>query len=95
MSLNRTFYLFFIICTTSNVFGQVLSEDTIVIKQAPALAGTLAQQYHEVVIRSGSYKIYKNIKKTKIEELWRNVNDSLNQQKQLILQNKAEIGKSS
>jgi len=95
MSLSRSFYLFLIICTTSNVFGQVSIADTIAVKQAPALTGTLAQQYDEVVSRSGSYKIYKNIKKTKIEELWKNVNDSLKQQQQLLLQNKAELEKSS
>ena len=93
--LNRSFYLFLIICFTSNAYGQVPLADTVSVKQAPALTGTLAQQYNEVVSRSGSYKIYKNIKKTKIEELWKNVNDSLQQQKQLLLQGKADLEKNS
>jgi hypothetical protein len=75
--------------------AQVPAADTLAVKQAPALSGTLAQQYDEVVNRSGSYKIYKNIKKAKIEELWKNVNDSLKQQQQLMLQSKAESEKSS
>ena len=95
MRLNRIFYLFLIICTSSSVFAQVPVADSIGVKQVPALSGTLAQQYDEVVNRSGSYKIYKNIKKTKIEELWKNVNDSLKQQQQLVLQSKAELEKSS
>lgn len=93
--LNRSFYLFLIICFTSNAYGQIPLADTISVKQASALTGTLAQQYNEVVIRSGSYKIYKNIKKTKIEELWKNVKDSLQQQKQLLLQSKADLEKNS
>jgi hypothetical protein len=95
MRLSRSFYLFLIICTSFSVFAQVPAADTIAAKQAPALSGTLAQQYDEVVNRSGSYKIYKNIKKTKIEELWKNVNDSLKQQQQLVLKIKAESEKSS
>ena len=95
MRLSRSFYSFLIICTTSSVLAQVPAANTLAVKQAPALSGTLAQQYDEVVNRSGSYKIYKNIKKTKIEELWKNVNDTLKQQQQLVLQSKAELEKSS
>ena len=54
-----------------------------VIAQVPDT--TLAKQYEEVVIKSGSYKVYKNIRKTKIEQFWKNVNDSLKQQQQLGL----------
>lgn len=95
MRLSRTFYLFLIMCTTFGVFAQVPIADTIVAKQAPALSGTLAQQYDEVVNRSGSYKIYKNIKKTKIDELWKNVKDTLKQQQQLLIQNKTALEKNS
>jgi len=63
-----------------------------VIAQVPDT--TLAKQYEEVVIKSGSYKVYKNIRKTKIEQFWKNVNDSLKQQQQLGLQSKAELEKS-
>ena len=95
MRLSRSFYLFLMIGITANAFGQVPSADSIPVKQAPALSGTLAQQYNEVVTRSGSYKIYKNVQKTKIEKLWRNVNDSLQHQKQLLKQSKAELEKSA
>jgi hypothetical protein len=95
MRLSRSFYLFLMIGITANAFGQVPIADVIPVKQAPALSGTLAQQYNEVVTRSGSYKIYKNVQKTKIEKLWRNVNDSLQHQKQLLKQSKAELEKSA
>ena len=53
MRLSRSFYLFLMIGITANAFGQVPIADVIPVKQAPALSGTLAQQYNEVVTRSG------------------------------------------
>ncbi len=47
------------------------------------------------MIKSGSYKVYKNIRKTKIEQLWKNVNDSLKEQQKLLLQSKAELENSA
>lgn len=52
---------------------------------------TLAGQYEAVVNKSGSYKIYKNIQKTKIEQLWKNVNDSLQKEKQIAMESKAQL----
>ena len=52
---------------------------------------SLAKQYEEVVIKSGSYKVYKNIRKTKIEQLWKNVTDSLQQQKTLLNESRARL----
>lgn len=55
---------------------------------------TLAQQYEEVVVKSGSYKVYKNIKKTKIEAFWKNINDTIQKQKKELIQSKAELDQS-
>jgi hypothetical protein len=77
-------FLFFYFCLKVN--AQQSKVDTTVTQTAPTLTGTLAEQYVQVVVRSGSYKVYKNIKKTKIEEFWKNINDTLNYQKQLIQQ---------
>lgn len=54
---------------------------------------SLAKQYEEVVIKSGSYKVYKNIRKTKIEQLWKNVTDSLQKEKKIAADSKAELQK--
>lgn len=54
---------------------------------------TLAQQYEDVVVKSGSYKVYKNIKKKKIEAFWKNINDTLQQQKQQLIRSNAELEK--
>ena len=54
---------------------------------------TLAQQYEEVVIKSGSYKFYKNVRKTKIEQLWKNVNDSLKKERKIAADSKAQLQK--
>lgn len=56
---------------------------------------TLAGQYEAVVIRSGSYKIYKNIQKTKIEQLWKNVNDSLQKERKIASDSKSQLEKSN
>jgi hypothetical protein len=82
-----TLFLVFYFC--ANVNAQQAAVDTISPKNTPSLKGTLAEQYVEVVVRSGSYKIYKNIKKTKIEEFWKNINDTIQYQKQLIQQGKS------
>jgi cell division protein FtsL len=54
---------------------------------------SLAKQYEEVVIKSGSYKVYKNIRKTKIEQLWKNVTDSLQKEKKIAADSKAQLQK--
>lgn len=69
-----------LICISLNLAAQV--PDT-----------TLAGQYEAVVTKSGSYKIYKNIQKTKIEQLWKNVIDSLQKEKQIAATSKAQLEK--
>ena len=64
-----------------------------VIAQVPDTS--LAKQYEDVVIKSGSYKVYKNIRKTKIEQLWRNVTDSLKKERKIAADSKAQLQKST
>ena len=92
MRLIRSFYLFLMIGITANAFGQVPSADSIAVRQASAQSDTLSQQYNEMINRLGSNK---NGTKPTIIELWKNVNDSLNLQKKLLKQSKAELEKSS
>lgn len=91
MRLSRSFYLFLIIGIATNAFGQVPLGDSIALRQAPALSDTLAKQYDEMTNR---LVFNKNGTKTTIIELWQNVNDSLNLQKKLLKQSKAELEKS-
>ena len=81
--------LFLVLCFCFNASAQEAIVDTATINKTPTLSGTLAEQYVQVVVRSGSYKIYKNIKKAKIEEFWKNINDTLKYQKRLIQQSKS------
>jgi predicted nucleic acid-binding Zn-ribbon protein len=92
MRLSRSFYLFLIIGIVTNAFGQVPSADSIAVRQASAQSDTLSQQYNEMINRLG---INKNGTKPTIIELWKHVNDSLNLQKKLLRQSKAELEKSS
>ena len=55
---------------------------------------TLAGQYEAVVVKSGSYKIYKNIQKVKIQKLWKNVTDSLKKEKKFASDSKVQLQKS-
>ena len=91
MRLSRSFYLFLIICSTTNAVGQVPSADSIAVRQASAQSDTLAQQYDEMINRLG---FNKNGSKTTIAELWKNINDSLMLNKKLLKQSKAELEKS-
>ncbi len=92
MRLSRSFYLFLIICSTTNAIGQVPSADSIAAKQPIAQSDTLAQQYDEMFNRLG---FNKNGTKTTIVKLWKNVNDSLLLHKKLLKQSQAELEKSS
>lgn len=82
-------FLAIVFCFCLNVKARQPITDTIASKNTSTLSGSLAEQYEQVVVKSGSYKVYKNIKKTKIEEFWKNINDTLNYQKQLIQQDKS------
>lgn len=55
---------------------------------------TLAQQYDEVVNQSGTYKIYKNVPKIKMEAFWKNIQDSIAQHKLLLSQSMAKLEQS-
>ena len=92
MRLSRSFYLFLIIGIVTNAFGQVPLADSIAVRQASAQSDTLSQQYNEMINRLG---FNKNGTKPTIIELWKHVNDSLNLQKKLLRQSKAELEKSS
>jgi hypothetical protein len=92
MRLSRSFYLFLIIGIVTNAFGQVPSADSIAVRQASAQSDTLSKQYNEMINRLG---FNKNGTKPTIIELWKHVNDSLNLQKKLLKQSKAELEKSS
>lgn len=81
--------LFLLIGLCISVNAQQAIVDTATTKTIPLLSGTLAEQYNEVVVKSGSYKVYKNIKKAKIEAFWKNINDTLQAQKELIQQSKS------
>ena len=92
MRLIRSFYLFLMIGITANAFGQVPSADSIAVRQASAQSDTLVKQFDELFKRLGSNR---NTTNTSVAELWKNVNDSLNLQKKLLKQSKAELEKSS
>ena len=92
MRLIRSFYLFLMIGITANAFGQVPSADSIAVRQASAQSDTLVKQFDELFKRLGSNR---NMTNTSVAELWKNVNDSLNLQKKLLKQSKAELEKSS
>lgn len=80
--------LFLLMGLCISAHAQQNKVDTTSTETSTVLSGTLAEQYNEVVVKSGSYKVYKNIKKAKIEEFWKNINDTLQYQKQLIQQSK-------
>lgn len=70
--------LFLIICTTVNV-------------QAQTPGTSLAQQYQDVVVRSGSYQGFKEIRQDKIELFWKNIQDTLTRERQLRNEANAKI----
>lgn len=55
----------------------------------------LAQQYDQVVTKAGSYKIYKNVRKTGILGLWKNVTDSLKKERLLLQESRSLNEKNS
>ena len=57
--------------------------------QAQQAGIPLAQQYDQVVTKAGSYKIYKNVRKTGIQGLWKNVTDSLQKERRLLQESRA------
>ena len=63
--------------------------------QAQEAGIPLAQQYDQVVTKAGSYKIYKNVRKTGIQGLWKNVTDSLQKERRLLQESRALNEKNS
>ncbi|MGB4398645.1 MAG: hypothetical protein WBJ10_04700 [Daejeonella sp.] len=78
MSRLKSTLLLLIICTTINV-------------QAQTPGSSLAQQYQDVVVKSGSYQGFKEIRQDKIELFWRNIQDTLTREKQLRNEANAKI----
>lgn len=59
--------------------------------QAQQTGITLAQQYNDVVVKAGSFKGFKEIKEARLQELWRNIIDSLQRERQLLNETKAKL----
>ena len=57
--------------------------------QKPGIS--LAQQYQEVVLKSGSYQGFKEIRQDKIDLFWKNIQDTLAREKQLLNETKAKL----
>lgn len=53
---------------------------------------TLPQQYIDVVVKSGNYNGFKEIRQDKIELFWKNIQDTLVKEKQLLNEAKARLG---
>lgn len=56
---------------------------------------TLSQQYQDVVVKSGSYQGFKEIRKEKLDLFWRNILDTLAREKQLKNEANAKIAGSA
>ncbi|MES2874580.1 MAG: hypothetical protein V4708_12720, partial [Bacteroidota bacterium] len=79
MSRLKFTFLLLIIYTTVNVHAQ-----------QPGT--TLAQQYQDVVEKSGSYKGFKEIRQDKLDLLWKNISDTLNKERALVNETRAKLG---
>lgn len=79
MSRLKITLLLLIIYTTLNV-------------QAQKPGTTLSQQYQDVVINSGSYQGFKEIRQDKLDLFWKNISDTLNKERALLAEAKAKLG---
>ena len=79
MSRLKSTLLLLIICTTVNL-------------QAQKPGTNLAQQYHDVVIKSGSYQGFKEIRQDKLDLFWKNISDTINKERRLLNEAKAKLG---
>jgi hypothetical protein len=52
---------------------------------------TLAQQYNDVVMRSGSYQGFKEIRQDKLDLFWKNISDTLAKERQLLTNANAKL----
>lgn len=78
----KTTVLLLIIFTTLNV-------------QAQTPGTSLAQQYQDVVVKSGSYQGFKEIRQDKIELFWKNIQDTLTRERTLKNEANAKIQESA
>lgn len=51
----------------------------------------LSKQYKDVVVDAGSFQGFKEIKENKLEALWKNMSDSLQKERQLLNEAKAQL----
>ena len=65
---------------------------TTISAQAQKPGTTLNQQYQDVIVRSGSYQGFKQIRKDKLELFWKNITDTLAKEKALLNEAKAKMG---
>ena len=66
--------------------------NTTVAVQAQQSGTSLAQQYHDVVERSGSYQGFKEIRQDKLDLFWKNISDTINKERRLLNEAKAKLG---
>ncbi len=59
--------------------------------QAQQPGTPLAKQYEDVVAKAGSYQGYKQIQENRLQGLWKSMNDSLQRERQLLKETKAEL----
>lgn len=78
MSRLKPTLIFLIICITISV-------------QAQTARPTLAQQYQDVVMKSGSYKGFREIRQDKLDLFWKNIADTLNKERALLNETKAKL----
>lgn len=79
MSRLKSALLLLIIYTTLNV-------------QAQQPGTTLSQQYQDVVMKSGSYQGFKEIRQDKLDLFWKNISDTLNKERAALAEAKAKLG---
>lgn len=68
---------------------------TTVNVQAQKPGTTLNQQYKDVIVRSGSYQNFKQIRKDKLDLFWKNIADTLARERQLRTQFDAKMAVST
>ena len=59
--------------------------------QAQKPGTTLNQQYQDVIVRSGSYQNFKQIRKDKLDLFWKNITDTLAKEKAMLNEAKAKL----
>ncbi len=60
--------------------------------QAQKPGTTLSQQYQDVVMKSGSYQGFKEIRQDKLDLFWKNVSDTLTEERAQLAEARAKLG---